>query len=299
MGKQKTPRERTALEERISAKQAENRAARQAKITPEDVERRLAERRARRVAKAEARPAGRGARYVSLGLGFAMLIGTGAIAVTTSNGTQSFSAQLAADESRIAGLEGDLAAVPASSKTGAATYTRDLTKQLAAARKKGDEVASLQQRFQEILVAANDERSNDGAATPAEKDAAEHRKALAPYFVDRALIVKDTAAYAPGSVLPFDDDEIDPRFPWHVSYRAGGTTANDPSMSRWALTSMIATDTPGVFAATWLDRRTADSDLLAWATASYYVSERKFGSVRLGETTLGATGSLGGAKAGN
>lgn len=299
MGRDKTPRERTRLEQRIAARQDANRAARRAKITPADVERRLAERRAKRSSKGEPGPAGGRVRAVSLGLGFAMLIGTGAIALATSNGTVAFSEHLQAAQDRIGRLQGDLAAVPASSKNAAATYEDQLSDQLATARKKADEVASLQQQFQSILVAANDEQSSGGEATEAEKKAAAHREALAPYFVDRALIVKDTAAYAPGSVLPFDDDEIDPRFAWHVAYDGSGTTVSDPSTSRWALTSMVATDTPGVFEATWLDQRRGGGELLAWATASYYVSEGKFGSVRVGQTTLGSTGVLNDMTAGN
>ena len=158
---------------------------------------------------------------------------------------------------------------------------------------------ALQQDFQSILATGNDEHTTGGLASKAEATAAAHRKTLAPYFVDRSLIVTDTSAYAPGSVLPFEDDQIDPRFAWHVSYEGGGTKIADPAASTWTLTSLVATETSGVFEATWVDTRSSDGDLLAWATASYYTSDGKFGSLRVGQTTLGATGADNTETAGN
>lgn len=292
VAKQKAGRERSSLELRIAERQEANRKARATKITPEDVARRFEERRTVKATRAAAKPAGRTARAVSVSLGVAMLVATGVIALATSNGTTAFDAASEANQAQIAKAKGALASVPTSDKAGAEKYTARLNEQLQKAREKGGKVAALQQEFQSILLAENTEQTTGGLASGAAAAAAKHRKELAPYFVDRALIVKDSAAYAPGSVLPFDDDEIDPRFAWHVSYVGTGTTVADPASSRWTLASMVATGTPGVFEATWLDRRTSDGDLLAWASASYYTSQSKFGSVRVGQTTLGATGAL-------
>jgi hypothetical protein len=299
VAKQKTTRERTGLEVRIAARQEANREARATKLTGEDVQRRLEERRTERAAKKAPKPVGHAARTVSIALGFAMLVGTGIIAVSTTNGATTFQNESAANQAQIAKAQAVLSDIPASDKTAAAAYSTKLTSQLKTARTKGQEVAALQQDFQSILVAGNTEQTTGGLASKADTAAAAHRKTLAPYFGDRALIVKDTAAYAPGSVLPFDDDQIDPRFAWHITYEGAGTTVAAASASTWALTSMIATETPGVFEATWTDTRTSDHDLLAWATASYYTSQGKFGSLRVGQTTLGSTGALNNQTAAN
>lgn len=299
MVKQTRERERTGLEVRLAERQEANRAARQTKVTAEDVQRRVAERRAAKSARRVPTPAGRTARGVALVTGFAFLLGAGCIALSIANGNTAYEVTSANNVQEIGKAKADLAAIPAADEHAASTYAEKLQARLDTATAKGREVAALQQEFQSILVRGNEQRSDNGAATPALTAAAAHRKQLAPYFVDRAMIAPDTEAYAPGSVLPFDADQIDPRFEWHVAYDANGTTVADPKASTWTLTSMVATDTSGVFEATWVDKRTSDGELLAWATASYYVSEGKFGSLRLGLTTLGSNGALNDQTAGN
>ncbi len=148
----------------------------------------------------------------------------------------------------------------------------------------------MQQRFAQLAFDANDDRQDNGGASPAFLALVEHRKELAPYFVDRALIADDAEAYAPGSVLPYDENQIDPRFPWFLDYTdTARTTVAAPGASTWKLASMTATETSGVFEATWLNSSDR-GDLYAWATASYYVDGGKFGSLRVGTTTIG-TGS--------
>ena len=290
MAKQKKPRlTKSDLDARFTAQQEKNRARRANKVTPEDVAKHFAERKANR----GARPApGQRARVVSLGLGIALLIGSGAMAVATTSSTSTFEVETEANIQRIASATGDLATIPASDDVAAGEYAAELEAQIAAATAKGEEVAALQQEFSAILFKGNGETAANGGATPALIAAVEHRRLLAPYFVERSLFVEDAEAYAPGSILPFDDDEIDPRFPWYVGYAPGsqGAIVLDPTTSSWELTSLVATVTPGVLEATWLNSSTGTGDLLAWATASYYVDPGAFGSLTLGKTTLGERG---------
>lgn len=291
MVKQVAGRERTALEVRLEARQEANRTARQTKVSAEDIEQMLTRRRIDKRARQPAMPVGRRARNVSVGLGVALLVGAGAVVLSTTNHTSAFEAEQQTNDAAIARAHGDLAEIPAANKAAADQYGARLQRQLTAAEGKGRDVAALQQEFQSILAKGNDERSDNGAATPALAAAAEHRKLLAPYFVDRALIVRDGAAYAPGSTLPFSDDQIDPRFAWHVVYEADGERVADPEASTWAVVSAVATQTPGVLEVTWADRRSSDGGLLAWASASYYADQGQFGSLRVGQTTLGGAAS--------
>jgi hypothetical protein len=280
---------REDLDSRITAQQEKNRARRETKVTPADIQARLDERRARR---AERAVPGRLARNVSLGLGIALLVGSGIVAVTTTASTQSFALETEVNEQRIASAKGDLDAIPAADDTAATEYAAELASQIAQATAKGEEVAALQQEFATILFRGNTQESVNGAPSSAFLDSVEHRRLLAPYFVERSLIADESDAYAPGSVLPFDDDEIDPRFPWHVGYQPGSNSlaVADPGAAHWTLASVMATATPGVLDATWRDNNST-GELLAWATASYYVDPGAFGSLTVGQTTLGERGA--------
>lgn len=276
---------REDLDAKISALQEQNRARRANKLTPEDVDRRLKERRERKRASS---PSGRRTQIVSLCLGVALLTGAGAIAVATTSGSQTYAHAREGLQQQISAAQGQLGAIPAADQKAASKYADDLKKQLAAASAKGREVAALQQQFATILFQGNNEQApSNGAPGPAFLASVEHRKLLAPYFVDRALVADPAQAYAPGSFLPFGDNQIDPRFPWFVAHEGNAfSPVADPSTASWSLDSMVATQTPGVLEATWLDTNPSTGGLLAWATASYYVDQGKFGSLKVGTTTL-------------
>lgn len=298
MAREKKPRlTKGDLDARFTALQEKNRERRQKKVTGEDIEGLLAERKEKRAQKGDRVSAGQRARVVSLGLGIVLLAGSGVVAVSTSAGTDAFNLATHNNEQRIASLQGDLRALPAANEKSAAQYADELEKQIAAATLKGEKVADLQQEFARILSKGDTEGAGNGAPSKGLVGAAEHRKKLAPYFVDRAFPVDDIQAYAPGSVLPFEADEIDPRFPWFVGYESNGQLA-DPKASDWELVSVLATDTPGVLDVTWLDRGTKTGDLFAWASASYYVDPGAFGNLTVGRTTLGERGAPSNYKAG-
>lgn len=283
MAKEKKPRlTKEDLDARFAAQQEKNRVRRETKVTREDVEKRLNERKAKR---ADKQGTGQLGRTVSLGLGIAFLIGSGVLATAATASSQQFKVTSQINEEQIASAQGTLAEIPAADDQTAENYATELEKQIADARAKGEEVAALQQEFTTILSTGDIEASSNGAPSAALQDWAEHRKLLAPYFVERALLVADSSAYAPGSVFPFADDEIDPRFPWYQPATPG------PAESTWALASMVATSTPQVLEATWLNKSPVTGDLFAWATASYYVDAGGFGSLTTGVTTLGEHGA--------
>lgn len=298
MTKEKKPRLTKAdLDARFTARQEKNRARREHKVTGEDIEKLLSERKAKRAQKGPRTTPGQRARTLSLGLGIALLAGSGVLAVATSEGTDAFNRATHNNEQLIASLQGDLRALPAADEKAAARYAGELEKQIASATAKAEKVADLQQEFAALLAKGYAEVPGNGAPSTALVDAAKHRKKLAPYFVERAFPVDDIQAYAPGSVLPFGADEIDPRFPWYVGYGQDGRPA-DPKSSKWAPVSIIATETPGVLEVTWLSRGTKTGDLLAWASASYYVDPGAFGSLTVGHTTIGERGTPSSDKAG-
>ncbi|MCI4659586.1 hypothetical protein [Cryobacterium zhongshanensis] len=285
------------LDARFAVRQEKNRVRRATKVTRDDIEKSLAERKAKRSERAVP---GQLARIVSLGLGVALIIGSGALAVTTTASTDAFNLSTQVNEQRLASAKGDLAAIPAADEQGTATYAAELKEQIAAATAKGQEIATLQQDFTSILARGNTASNGNGAPTTAFQDSVEHRKLLAPYFVKGALLVDDAQAYVAGSVLPFDANQIDPRFPWYVGYQPGsqGRIVVDPAVSGWALTSVVATETRGVLEATWLNKNTTTGDLFAWATASYYVDPGAFGRLTVGQTTLGERNASTSSKAG-
>ena len=292
MAKQKKPRlTKEDLDARFVACQEKNRERRQTKLTGADVQRMLEERKTYRVKrKAESSaPDNRLVRTVSLGLGCLLLLASGALAVTTTSSADTFGLARDTNQQQIELVEGELATIPAAGESAAAGYAADLEAEIATATDKGTEVARLQQEFATILFAGNSEVSQDGAAGPSLSAAVENRRLLAPFFVDQALLADDSEAYAPGSALPFEADEIDPRFPWYVGYEpdSQGRTVMDPALSTWQLASVVASDTTGVLEATWLNSSPATGELLAWATASYYVQSGAFGSLSVGFTTIG------------
>lgn len=290
VGKEKKPRlTRADLDARFSAHQEKNRVRRETKVTREDVEQLFKDKKAQRLENASTRAPGHRARLVSIGLGVALLVASGVITTSASASTNAFTRDTQTLEQRVATLTGDLKAIPAADEDGAAVYAADLEAQISAATTKATEVASLQQTFASILFRGNGESSGNGAPSPAFLESVEHRRLLAPYFVDQALIAEGTAAYEPGSRDPFADDEIDPRFPWYIGYEpdSEGRTVVDPGVSTWTMASVIATAADGVFDVTWLNQSSSTNDVFSWATASYYVEPGAFGHVILGKTTLG------------
>lgn len=275
-----------SAEARFEELQERNRAARSTKVTADDMRQRW---EARRASKAASKPPeGSRGRTVSIAIGLSLIAGCGLVVVSSNAATTNYDREVVSLEQDIAAAEGQLSALPVSTDAGVEAHADELVKHLETATTKGDEVAALQQQFAEIAFRGNGQVSADGAPIAAYLESVEHRRSLAPYFVERALFIDDALAYAPGSSAPFDSDEIDPRFPWYLAFADPSlTVAADPSGATWRLAAMMPTVTEGVFSATWLNTSSATGELLAWATASYYVDGEAFGSLSVGLTTPG------------
>ena len=286
MAKQKKPvLTKQSTDAYFAKKQAEVAERRKNKLTGDDVAQALDERRSSRH-----RAAGSRSKAISLGLGVALLVGAGAVVTGTVLSGDSFVSDTKANSARIAELNEQLQGVPAGGDGGKADeYRAQLAAQILTATEQGEQVAALQQEFLTIFAPTEGEQvEGNGAASPALMASIEIRKALAPFFTSESLLVEDKVAYAPGSSVPFADDEIDPRFPWYqpstivdgrIVYGAADTCT-------WDLVSVTATGVGGVLDATWLCQG-AEGDLYSWATASWYAEEEAFGRVSVGETTIG------------
>lgn len=272
----------------FSKKQSEYAEKKKHKITAEELQQRADERAQQRAAK---RPAGPRARAISIGLGVALLVGSGAVAVNMTSAQQSFESSVVSNAAKITELQEALAKQAIPDKASVDSFKEDLQKQIESATALGQSLAKDQQKFSEILFSGSKEDSGNGTVSKAFMESVEHRRDLAKYFVEDAFLVDDDEAYAPGSVLPFDADQIDPRFAWYVPSKMvdGKLVYSDPSTCTWGLVSVTPTTTDGVLDATWLCQD-GEGDLYAWASASWYKDSEKFGSVVVGTTTIGDRG---------
>ena len=272
----------------FSAKQSEYAERAKDKVTAEQLRERADERSRQRELK---RPAGARVRAINVGLGVALLVGAGAVAAGTVAGQEAFESSLATNSTKIAQLEASLEGATVVDDATQQEYREQVDAQIASATALGEELAQQQQRFSEILYAGQTDTAVDGVPGQGFMESVEHRRELARFFVESALIASEEEAYAPGSVLPFESDEIDPRFPWYVPSTTvdGRLVYSDPSTCTWGLVSVTATTTSGVLDATWLCQD-SEGDLYAWASASWYEDSEKFGKVVVGTTTLGDRG---------
>lgn len=245
------------------------------KLTAEDIERRFAERVA---ARREVVKRTNWGRVISIGLGAALLAGSGAVVLATTSGTDRFTIESAALAQQIETAEAELAAIPVADQTDAEAYAAALKEQISAARAAGQEVAALQQEYATILFGGNGEVS-DHHQTPEQTyhAASEHQKHLQPYFTEQSLVASGSAGVGEG--------QIDPRFPWYVGRESDGLTVVDPHTSTWAVASVVAAGTQGVLEVTWLNRGDHGA-LYAWATAKYYVDPGAFGDLTVGTTAI-------------
>lgn len=291
---------REEVMERLDAYQAKQRANRR-RMTGDDVQEMLRERRARRRerrrerteqcggGRAPRRDVGRVAR---LSLGGALMVGavgTGALAASSTDVTQ---VRSEGNDREIALLEGEIRALEAASwdEEDAAALEEQLDEAVAQARRKGGEVAELQNAYQEILADLNDvELSGDGDASEAFAPVGEHRGELVDYFDESARIIEDEEDYRPGADVPYGPGEIDVLFPWYVRYADEGRSEYaEASLNSWELASAAPrVGDPGAVSVAWLNRDDSSGDLLAWARGTYDADTGTFHSLYVGQTTTG------------
>lgn len=134
---------------------------------------------------------------------------------------------------------------------------------------KAESVAKEQQGFVDLYrKAASAPAPGDGAPSPEMEDVAEHRRALAPYFADKALVLDDAEVYQWSTAVSHGPDTIDPRYAWYV--RHDGHTPSPASASTWAVESaMPVVGEEGLAHAVWTCTDTETEDVLAWASADF------------------------------
>lgn len=282
-------REKQEIKSRLDAMDERVKERKSKKATAESVAQDLKEAREARRAKAEARekaaPGTRG-RMIRIGVGVALLVATGAVAVTASNSVSKNDSTISANEATIAQQKGDLAYIkPAGGQAG---LEKSLTDSFADATKKANAVAKLQQGFAPLLrQASTEEVSDNGAPGKGFVASVEHRKELAPYFAKATLIASDDDAYKPGSANVIGEGQVDPRFAWYTRYDKAGV-ASDAKAYTWSVASVSPSSVqdPGYLEVTWLCQD-ANGDLLAWAVGYYSVEDKVFDSLSVGTTTIG------------
>lgn len=260
------------------------------KVTPEDIEaafaRRRAERAQRNERKAERPPREmgklvRGVSAAAMGL----CIVAGSLAINHAAGEHRTA--VAANESRIAALTGALEELaPDDSR---AESAEAIAGNLAAARKRGDELAAAQQQFAVISHAGNTEPgNNDGTPKTSVMESLEQRRQLAGFFDPDSLVLTDEQAYTFRTEDLLDPGRIDPRQPWYLRYDGtGGLTASAPESYGWSTASVSLSGTPDVVEVVWTNTETETGELLAWATARYSVKTGTFDTLRVNTTTQG------------
>ncbi|KIA73396.1 hypothetical protein ANMWB30_23230 [Arthrobacter sp. MWB30] len=277
------------------ASESKAKQARRQRITAEDIEARFAARRDQRQARGAKRPVDlkalfRGVVVAVLGLGVI------AFGLGISSAGEHHAAEVKSNNTKEGTLQGALARLgPEKASTDTAVgATPQISGDLAAARKRGDELAVAQQEFAAIYFAGNAEPSaNNGTPKPSVLRALDHRKALAGFFAPGALVLTDAQAYSFKTEDLLAPGKIDPRMAWFTRYEspvARGATPQkvaDPAGYAWKTASVGLSGTPGVMTVVWTNTDLKSGELLAWATARYSVDEDTFDALSVTTTTQG------------
>lgn len=223
--------------------------------------------------------------------GVVLLLGAAGMAAGTMSIDNSAAEYAATSSDRISSLEGQVRDAQPQDEADVEKRREEVKDGLSQAREDAGVVADLQNEFQSILVKTNKEKDpGDGTPKSSFIKAAKHREKLADHFAENSwLVTDDEIAYNAGSDIPFDDDEIDPRFQWYTLYaNKNHTSYAKPSQSSWKLVSTVPSRLaePGQVTVTWLNHND-DGRLLAWARATYIVEDETFTDLDVGTTTLG------------
>lgn len=208
-----------------------------------------------------------------------------ALVVAFTTGNQSYERASAANAERITELEGQVAVAEMPRNDEARKQALlDLSREVST---KAGEVADAQQGFAALKHAVDTAPSPGGGSPSKEMLAvAEHRKNLAGYFDQDALLVEDEEAYQWSTAVSTEADVIDPRYAWFV--RHDRAVASKSEASSWqVLSAMPVVGEEGEAHAVWTCIDTATGEVLAFASADYFADTGKFTSLEVGVTTLG------------
>ncbi|MFG1858913.1 hypothetical protein ACGFJT_44260 [Actinomadura geliboluensis] len=221
-------------------------------------------------------------RSVLVLLGLALIM----LAAFTGLSNHAYERTASANAARIGDLNSEIASSPGISESVASEAIAALG---TAAAEASERVAARQREFAGLSIAASKEAASgkgNGAPGKAMSALVNHRRSLAEYWDEKSLIVDDDLAYRFTTSPYFDDDEIDPRFPWYVRY--DGVKASEPSTYAWAVESaMPVLDAPTTARVVWVCRD-SKGVVLAWANAIYDGETKTFHDLDLDVTAEGA-----------
>lgn len=196
------------------------------------------------------------------------------------------------NQARIAELKSDYADAQPDAEPARRSQVRAMTHLSAAAAKAGNEVAAAQQRFVELHYRAGQQGDGhrglgNGAPNQATLDATAHRRSLAKYFDPDSLVLTDEQAYSWTTAYELEADQVDPRLEWYV--RFDGLKPSGPEVYAWSLeVAMPSLAAPDTAQAVWVCREAGSQTVLAWATAVYTGSTRRFSDLEVVVTAYGA-----------
>jgi hypothetical protein len=258
------------------------------KITADDLKARLERWAQSKRAKAAERTPEQNASMMRRAAFGVLFVAAAVLTVAHSVHTNRHEQTVAANQVRIAQLEGDYTDAQPDTEPHRQSQVRAMAQLSAAAAKAGNEVASAQQRFVQLHHQAGQQGDpGNGAPTQATLHATAHRRSLAKYFDPDSLILTDEQAYSWTTAYELEADQIDPRFEWYIRYE--GLKPSGPKVYAWSLeAAMPALAAPGAAQVVWVCREAGSQTVLAWATAVYTGPTGRFSDLKVVVTADGA-----------
>lgn len=222
----------------------------------------------------------------------ALFVAMAALTIAHNVHTNHHERTVTENQARIAELKSDYADAQPDAQPARLTQVRAMTQLSAAAAKAGNEVAAAQQRFVELHHNAGHQGDGhrgmgNGAPNQATLDATAHRRSLAMYFDPDSLVLTDEQAYSWTTAYELEADQVDPRLEWYIRY--DGLRPSGPKVYAWSLeVAMPSLAAPDTAQAVWVCREAGSQTVLAWATAVYTGSTRRFSDLEVVVTAYGA-----------
>lgn len=283
------------IEER--QRQAAERQKATPKVTSEAIAQRVAEQDAaraqRRTAKEQRDPAQRHTR-INIVLGSVFVLGAVGLGGLIMTGQQAEQDRVADHRAEVTALQTQIDELSPVALDGTVSLDEHDTAEVVAVLQTDREagyqtaaaIADAQHEFAQLYA---DDRN---------ADAAEHRAMMGRWFADEVLwadrqMDDDGLVSSPTRVVPFGQDQLDPRWPWY--FQSDG----DPDEYGWEVESVTSVGDAGrELQMFWVNRDVETDELLAWATGTYDAEQEVVIAVEVGMTAEGARyGSMTGAAA--
>lgn len=225
-------------------------------------------------------------RRVTIGAVGVLTVGTIVIGSVAENGYRASQGETA---EKIESLQTQI--TEAQEDVDAAPSADDLVRLSDKASRAAKTVAADQQKFAQLIDAAQKSKGPQNGAPSKEMNAvAEHRKALAKNFTDTSFVVDDEEAYQWSTAVSHEPDEIDPRYPWYIRY--DGDRASGAKASTWEVASVTPKIDGSGASVLFTCTDTTTGDLLAWASSDYDAQAEAFTDLEVKRTALGQDHSV-------